>query len=384
VPNSIRLLTGLIALALAIGAHAYLYHRLVHSVTERRWARLLALSGLFLLTAGGVAARVLFRGEPDMWAMAIAFPLWLGFFLYALMAVVTVDVARVVFDRRKTQVPHSPERRQFMARAAAATAAVTGGGLAGYGVFRAYHPAEVTELPVRLPGLPKALEGFTIVQLTDIHVGSVLQRAFVDDLVARANSARGDLVAITGDLVDGTPSQLGEYVGRLRNLQSKHGTYFVTGNHDYFSGADAWVKHLEGMGVNVLRNRRVSIGDGAHSFDLLGVDDWGGMGWHNGYDLDAAAAGRDKTRASVLLAHQPSGLDLASKEGIGLQLSGHTHGGQLFPGNFVAQLMWGSRSAGFSQQGNSLLYVSRGCGFVGPPMRVGAAPEIVKVVLLPA
>lgn len=382
--QTLRIAFGVLAIALAVSAHVYVYRRLVHAVTEKVWARVLAGLVILLFTAGGIVARIWLRGDPDAWTLAIAFPLWIGFFLYALMALVAVDLARALWKRRTTQTaPHSPERRRFLARAAAATAATAGGGLASYGVFRAYLPAEVTEVPIRLAGLPPSLEGFTIVQLTDIHVGAVLQRAFVDDLVARANSVRGDLVAITGDLVDGTPDQLGQYVARLRNLQSRHGTYFVTGNHDHYSGADAWVRALEGMGVNVLRNRFVQVGRGGDSFDLVGVDDWGGWGV-SGYDLGAATAGRDPSRASVLLAHQPAGLHFASQANIGLQLSGHTHGGQMFPGNFVAQLIWGSHSAGLSKLNDTLLYTSRGCGFVGPPMRVAAAPEIVKVVLLPA
>ncbi len=116
--------------------------------------------------------------------------------------------------------------------------------------------------------------------------------------------------------------------------------------------------------------------------DLVGVDDWGGRWGRAGYDLDRATAGRDPSRASVLLAHQPHGLDLAAEKQLGLQLSGHTHGGQLFPGNLVADVIWGDRNTGLSQHQGTQLYTSRGCGFVGPPMRVGAPPEVVKLVLV--
>ena len=378
-----RVLFGVVAIAIAVGSHLYVYQRLIHSVTEQRLPRLLAGLAIGVFSLGGIAARVWFRGETAAWPLAIAFPLWLGFLLNVLMALAALDLARAVWTARMEKTrPHSPERRRFLARAAAATAATAAGGIASYGVFRAYEPPQVTELPIKLPGLPKALEGFTLVQLTDLHVGSVLQGRFVDALVSRANLLKGDVVAITGDLVDGTPSQLGAFVSRLTNLQSRHGTYFVTGNHDHYSGADVWVKALEGLGVNVLRNRRVQIGAGPDSFDLLGVDDWGGLAFRNGYDLDAAARGRDRARASVLLAHQPTNLEAVAAEGIGLQLSGHTHGGQLFPGPLVAQIIWGSRAAGLSRYGDTLLYTSRGCGFIGPPMRVGSPPEIVKVVLL--
>lgn len=385
--NAARIAFAVVAIAFFAAAHFYLYRRLIHDVTTRRWARLAAGGFIVALTLGGILGRLLWRGSTEVRPLAIAFPLWIGFFLYALLGLVAVEVALAAWraaPKKSAPLPHSPERRLFLARTAAATAASVGAGLTGYGVFRAYHPAETTVVPIRLPGLPRSLDGFSIVQLTDVHIGSVLQRAFLDELVDRANAQKGDLVAITGDLVDGSPAQLGQYVARLDRLKSRYGTHFVTGNHDHWSGADAWTAALSGLGVKVLRNRHVSIGEGKDSFDLIGVDDWGGGGWTNGYDLEAAIAGRDPSRASVLLAHQPSGFDEAAKAGIGLQLSGHTHGGQMWPGPFVATLIWGSRCAGLTQVGSSSLYVSRGCGFVGPPLRVGSPPEIVKYLLQPA
>lgn len=278
-------------------------------------------------------------------------------------------------------------RRTVLSASLAAGAAAAGGGIAAFGVWRAFTPPQITEVPVRLPNLPKALEGFTIVQLTDIHVGGIIQRHFLDELVARANAQSPDLLAITGDLVDGTPEQLGRFVAAFGNLRAKRGRYFVTGNHDYYSGADQWVQVVRGLGIDVLRNRRVTIGDAGGSFQLAGVDDWssrreGKTG--SVYDLDAALEGLRPDQASVLLAHQPMNLEEVSRRGVGLQLSGHTHGGQMFPVTALAGLFYGDRNTGLSRLGDTHFFVSRGCGFVGPPMRVGAPPEIVKLVLLPA
>ncbi|MFP2931109.1 metallophosphoesterase, partial [Pyxidicoccus sp. 3LG] len=231
--------------------------------------------------------------------------------------------------------------------------------------------------------LPKALDGFTIVHLSDIHVGPVIQRRFMDELVARCDALRPDLVCITGDLVDGHVPSLAPAVAALSNLESRHGTYFVTGNHEYYWDHEAWADALERMGVHVLRNRHVRIGDAAASFDLVGVDDWsaGRQGLGKGYDLEAAIAGRDAERAAVLLAHQPSNWSVAAEKGMGLQLSGHTHGGQFFPFTLAVSAIW-QHDAGHFSEGDRHLYVSRGTGFWGPPLRVGSAPEIVKVTLL--
>ncbi len=379
-----RVFFFVLTLAAAVGVHVYLYRRLIRDVTSHRALRWLGAGALTLLTTGAIAVRVWLRNVEEARSVALGFFIWLGIALYLLMAFMVVDTLKWLSARRKNAAPVSEERREFLATAARATAVVAGGSVAGFGVYRAFAPAEITELPIRLPGLPKALEGFTLVQLTDVHVGPVIREPFMDDLVNRANSCKPDAVVITGDLVDGTPSELGNAVARLTRLSSKFGTYFVTGNHDYYSNDALWVPALEGMGIVVLRNRRAVLGDGEASFDLIGVDDWGSRFGHRGYDLGTATAGRDKTRASVLLAHQPSNFEAVAQEGLGLQLSGHTHGGQMFPANYMGDLIWGSRNNGLSQLDGSQIYVSRGCGFVGPPMRVGAAPEIVKIVLLPA
>ncbi|WP_163990047.1 metallophosphoesterase [Pyxidicoccus caerfyrddinensis] len=277
--------------------------------------------------------------------------------------------------------PVDVERRRFLARATAGGALLASGGVTGFGMWRAFHEPVVSEVAVRLPGLPRALDGFTIVHLSDIHVGPVIQRRFMDELVARCDALRPDLVCITGDLVDGNVASLSPAVSALRDLKSRHGTYFVTGNHEYYWNAAAWADALERMDIHVLRNRHVRIGDAAASFDLVGVDDWAARNTRQGYNLDAAIAGRDAERASVLLAHQPSNWVEAAKAGMGLQLSGHTHGGQFFPFTLAVSAIW-RHDAGHFQEGDSHLYVSRGTGFWGPPLRVGSPPEIVKLILM--
>jgi hypothetical protein len=236
---------------------------------------------------------------------------------------------------------------------------------------------------VKLPHLPAALSGLTLVQLTDIHAGAWVDRRFVEDLVERSNALKPDAVAITGDLVDGSIADLAPMIAPLMNLRSRFGTFFVTGNHEFYSGADEWCAELSRMGLKVLRNERTLLGDASASIDLIGVDDSSASsrGFTPGYDLGAAMKGRDPARASVLLAHQPRRVDEAAAAGIGLQLSGHTHGGQIWPWSYAVRLAF-PYFRGRYQVDEMTLYVSRGCGFWGPPVRVGAPPEIVKIVLV--
>ena len=364
--------------------HLYLYRRWLPGPRGDPRRNKRALSAALVTAVSLVAIQFLARSWPDSAARWLLFPalLWAGFALYWVGFSSVLDTVSWGWRRLKlsSAKPPVPERRAFLETAIKAGTLAASGGSAAFGTWRAYQAPEISEVEVRLPFLPKKLDGFALVQLSDVHIGAMLQRKFLEDLVARANGLKPDLVAITGDLVDGTVAQLGGHVSALRGLTSRHGTWFITGNHDYYSGADAWVTALSSMGIASLRNRLVSIGEGKASFDLLGVDDWSSRE-RGGYDLDAAVASRDPERASVLLAHQPQNLDAVASKGIGLQLSGHTHGGQMFPGTIVSDLLWGARSHGLSRFGGTTLYVSRGCGFVGPPQRGGSPPELVKVIL---
>ncbi|RKI04294.1 metallophosphoesterase [Corallococcus sp. AB038B] len=379
----------LIALGAVLG-HLYLFRRLVWNLTSRRGPRLVAAFVLGFMTLVLIARRYLQRTLPEAPGDVVELVSysWMGVALCLVLGLAGVDLGRAVFalGRRLRPAPSAPsvdaERRRFLSQATAGGALALGGGLAGYGSWRAFTAPEVTEVVVRIPKLPRSLDGFSIVQLTDLHVGPFIQRRFMDELVRRANALKPDLVAITGDLVDGTVPRLGGFVAALGNLHARYGSFFVTGNHDYSSGAEAWVAHLGSMGIPSLRNRHVRIGDEGGAFDLVGVDDWHGgrrLG-QKGYDLDLALADRDPERAAVLLAHQPANFKVAAERGVDLQISGHTHGGQLFPMTALIGLSW-EHSAGHYRHGDSHIYVSRGCGFWGPPMRLGSPPELVKLVL---
>lgn len=384
----------------AVLAHLYLYRRLVRPLSPNAaWRRGLGLvlSAMTLVLLARGPMRDLGPGVAQ--AYSVFAYCWIALGLCMVCAVATGDLLRVGLaarpllrrlDRRAVAsdvpAPASPpvdeDRRRFVTGALPWGVLAGGGLLTGYGITRAFTPAEVTETPIAIAKLPRTLDGLSIVQLTDIHVGPFIGRGFIDRLVEQANAQRPDVVVITGDLVDGDVARLGPAVAGLANLRARFGTYFVTGNHDYYSGDVAWCRFLQSLGITVLRNRRVSIGDEGGTIDLVGVDDWSGSRRRRGtgYDLEAALAGRDPERAAVLLAHQPTNFEVAATRGVDLQISGHTHGGQLFPMTMLVGLRY-TYTRGLYTHGDGRIYVSRGCGFWGPPARVGSPPEIAKLVL---
>jgi predicted MPP superfamily phosphohydrolase len=200
-------------------------------------------------------------------------------------------------------------------------------------------------------------------------------------VVARIEALQPDLVAITGDLVDGSVEDLREHVAPLARLaKAPRGLFFVTGNHEYYSSADAWIAQLKTLGVQTLRNERREIAPGLW---LAGIDDLTARGGDHAPDLPRALADRDPAQPVVLLAHQPKQFLEAAEHGVDLTLSGHTHGGQIWPFVWLVSLVQ-PYVAGLHRKGQSQLYVSRGTGFWGPPLRVGAPPEITLLLLQPA
>ena len=244
--------------------------------------------------------------------------------------------------------------------------------------------AAVRRIDIPIAGLPSALEGFTIVQVSDVHVGNTIGRDYVAAIVDRVNSLQPDVVALTGDLVDGTVPQLAHDVAPLGRLQSKFGTFFVTGNHEYYSGAGPWLGELQRLGIEVLLNRHVVIEQGGAKLAIAGVPDYSGHHFIESHRSDPAAAIRGAPQdigAKILLAHQPRTAAAAADAGFDLQLSGHTHGGQFLPWNFFVRLQQ-PYTAGLDRLRSMWVYTSRGTGYWGPPMRLGAPSEITRIRLI--
>ena len=358
-------------------AHVYLHHRLLVSPAwgggdDRMGAVVLAVLAV-MLPAGIVAGRTFHRavGRP----LATLSYVWLGTLLLLFTATVVGEPIRLIARLV------APDSEPHVSRWIAGVTLLWGVGGTLAGSWSALSEVKGERVEVTLPRLPASLSGFRLVQLSDLHIGPLLGRAWLQRIVARVNELEADAVANTGDLVDGSVHRLRHHVAPLAELCASHGVYFVTGNHEYYSGASAWCAHLGELGFRVLRNERVAIdGDDGAGFDLAGVDDWHAFGRDHGRDLAGALDGRDRARAVVLLAHQPCQVLEAAEQGVDLQLSGHTHGGQIFPWRYAVRLQQ-PYLAGLVRRGDTQLYVSRGTGFWGPPMRVFAAPEITLLEL---
>ncbi|WP_328424335.1 metallophosphoesterase [Streptomyces sp. NBC_00443] len=270
----------------------------------------------------------------------------------------------------------APTRRLFVSRVVGGAAAAAAVGTVGYGTYGVLRGPKVKRVTVPLAKLPRAAHGYRIAVVSDIHLGPVLGRGFAQKVVDTINGTQPDMIAVVGDLVDGSVKDLGPAAAPLAGLRARHGAFFVTGNHEYFSGAEQWVEEVRRLGLRPLENARTEL----PHFDLAGVNDVAGESEGQGPDFAKALGDRDTARACVLLAHQPIQIHDAVDHGVDLQLSGHTHGGQLWPGNLVAELA-NPTLAGLDRYGDTQLYVSRGAGAWGPPTRVGAPSDITVIEL---
>ena len=369
-----------LVLALVVLAHRYLLVRLVYAAALPAGLQHALAALAVLLSLAIVLQPASERLLPPRVVRVIAWPayVWMGALFLLLCTTLASDalaaLARIALPDAALAGP------DFAAQRALAVAAV-GGVATALGVAAALRGPRVARLELRLARWPAPLDGFRIVQISDVHIGTLLDRRFAATLAERVNALAPDLVAVTGDLVDGSVDRLREEVAPFGALSAPHGVFFVTGNHDWYSGAADWVGHLRGLGFVALRNERVTIGADGGCFELAGVDDHRGD-WRQGSpcDLERALDGRDVSLPLVLLAHDPTTFTEASRRGVDLQLSGHTHGGQIWPFRWLVRLAvpW---VEGLHERNGSRLYVSRGTGFWGPPLRLLAPAEITEIVL---
>jgi uncharacterized protein len=242
----------------------------------------------------------------------------------------------------------------------------------------------VVEVNIPVAGLPPALHGFSIAQISDVHVGPTIKRGFVEAIVRRVNGLNADLIAVTGDLVDGTVQQLAAHTAPLAGLAARHGAYFVTGNHEYYSGESAWTVEIRRLGVQVLKNEHVVLQHDGASLVLAGVTDFSAHHHDPAERSDPKAALRGapaNAGAKILLAHQPRSAAAAASAGFDVQISGHTHGGQFWPWNVVVR-WFQPFTSGLHRLKNLWVYVSRGTGYWGPPNRFGVPSEITRIRLV--
>ena len=346
------------ALAIYAAAHLYIWWRLVVPLPSPGWqvatATLVALAGSFPFAM--TRARRMPRAARRRWLL-LGY-LWFGVVIYALLGALASHVAVAL-------------------GADPATAAVVGaaGAIAVViaGVLNVARGPIIKRVRVPIARLPVA--SYTIVQLTDVHVGTLIGHRFVAELVRRVNAVEPDLVVITGDLVDGPLADLRPAVEPLRDLRARDGVFAITGNHEYYWQPEPWLGHLRSLGVRVLRNEHVTV---RGVLALAGTED---PIAHE--DVSRAVADRDPELPLVLLAHRPRTVIRAMNAGVDLQLSGHTHGGQLLPFGWLARL-WDPKVAGLARFGPTWLYVSQGTGYWGPPLRVGTHCEIAVLTLVPA
>ncbi|WP_207782126.1 metallophosphoesterase [Phytoactinopolyspora limicola] len=412
-----------IIVVLSAALHYYLWARLIRDTTAPgRWRRVgtIAIAGL------GIFATVTFMitrtVAVDAWWLAWPGYTWIGLLFYLLIVLLILEVPRMILAfrwrsrNRKRSRPSASlttkentlvtadgqedadaetpagesassgpasllDRRVFIARAFAATAGITAACTVGYGMYTAFSDLRTVRATVPLRGLHSSASGFRIALVSDTHFGPLIHEEMAARVVRHVNRQQVDMVAIVGDLVDGTIDAVGHKIDGLRHLKSRLGTYFVTGNHEYSSGADSWLERVRELGMTPLLNDRVEIPSGRAAFNLAGVNDIAAPMYDaSGPDYDQALSDRDPAHPVVLLAHQPVQVFDAIEHGVDLQLSGHTHGGQTVPFDRITGLQQPVVSGLASMSGTSI-FVTRGAGFFGPPVRVGVPPEIAIIEL---
>ncbi|MBQ1025044.1 metallophosphoesterase [Micromonospora sp. C95] len=420
---------------LALSIHLYLWARLVRSTTfPGTWRRIGTAVIVVLGLVGVIGFAVTRTVGVDAWWLAWAGYGWIALMFYLLLSLLVLEIPRLALTlwwRRsgrtataevprprsespatsvamvgpptpqrpvggattrprptngnrpahRSSGPANPDRRLLLSRVCALAACGVAAGVTGYGLRTAFSDLRTTRVRIPLAKLDPRLSGFRIGVVSDTHFGPFIHREMAERIVRIVDREQPDMVVILGDLADGTVAEIGRDTEPLRQLRSRHGTYFVTGNHEYSSGVEEWVDQVRELGIRPLLNERVEIASGGAAFDLAGVNDvMAPMYDRQGPDFATALRDRDPARFSLLLAHQPVQLHTAVQYGVDLQLSGHTHGGQTAPFDRLVGLQQ-PVVAGLAKKQDTSIFVTRGAGFFGPPVRAGIPPEMAIVEL---
>ncbi|TGK34489.1 metallophosphoesterase [Leptospira gomenensis] len=383
---------GVFTLIIGLG-YTYTGFRLIDGLGAQGWTSRLAWILIVLFTLSiPISYYISLTSDREKIQTAFSYLAFtgLGFFTILFSLVLLKDITTASVNGIVSVLPGSTSdgavsffgRREFLNRILSVSVLGLAGGLTGIGFYQAHRKLKI--LPVTVPGenLHSSLEGFRIVQISDIHIGPTIKKGFLESVVKTVNELKPDLVAITGDLVDGPVNKLKHHITPLADLKSKHGTFFVTGNHEYYSGVLSWIRELEGHGIEVLLNENRILEHGSAKLTLAGVTDLkaGSILPEHKTDPHKAIQGGEHSDYKVLLAHQPNSVFESAEAGFDLQLSGHTHGGQYFPGNFLIYLAQ-KFVAGLHRHKSTWIYVSRGTGYWGPPLRLGAPSEISVIEL---
>lgn len=381
-----------------LGMHVYLGWRLLKPLQPKdRWRYLIwcVLVFSYLIVPVTLFGRFLIY-NPEMFdALAWVAYLDMGLILLLLPFRLTLDAlqitgrfARALAQRLTSQANQtdapSAGRRSLMANTLNLGLFGVSGAMTTAGLYKARQIARVKNISIPINSLPDGLQDFRILQLSDIHLGPTIKGDYLQAIVERCNTLNPDLVVITGDLVDGLTHSLGDDVKPLQQLRSRHGTYFVTGNHEYYWGAEDWTGFLDGLGIHVLLNEHHIIEHAGARLLLAGVTDYSAHQYVPWHKSDPKLA-RHKARQhdiSILLAHQPKSAFAGAAAGYDLQLSGHVHGGQFFPWNLMIGLVQPFSNGLHRVAERMWLYVSAGTGYWGPPQRLGVPSEITLIKLL--
>ena len=370
-----------IGMSVLFGLHLYVYARLIAAPGWPSAVRAVALASLLVFLCNFLF--VFFTRERHYLPRALesfstkAAYLWVGCLFLMALATFAVDVVGFLVNLFLDSPVSS--RQKGWASLAASGAMIANGLREGIG------PTRVRKVAVQIKRWPDNLAGFSIVQLSDVHIGPLLKRDWLTKVVNKVNALNADLIVITGDLVDGPYHRFSDEVAPLANLKATHGVYFVTGNHEFYSGVKDWLPKLSALGLRILEGEVVSIGDGDRSFDLFGMHDHTAPHFGKEYhcDIQGVLGRRDKTRPLIALAHQPKSVFDLEGNDVDLQLSGHTHGGQMWPFTSLVILEQPYVHGLNQHDENMQVYVSRGTGFWGPPMRLLAPAEITEIVVYP-
>lgn len=382
---------GLFFTAVISIVHYYLWRRLVKDINLSSPLRRLFTGVLIFFAISAPATMIFSHTMTAAAAKTISFVplLWLGTMMFLVVLLASIDLFRFIFFLRRqffrhiAKPPIDENRRIALKKISTATTLGISGALTITSVLNVKRDASVIRRSVQLSKFPKALNGFTIAQLSDIHIGLTLDGNWLRKIVHQVNTLNPDIIVITGDLVDGYVHQLGQELQPLKKLQATHGIFFVTGNHEYYFDAPKWILFLEQMGIAVLQNSGVQIGDNQDTFLLAGVTDFQAARLHPsmGPNIKHALSERRTNQETVLLCHQPRIIHQAADNDVGLILSGHTHGGQIWPFTYAVRLQQPYNKGLIQHNDRTTIYINQGTGYWGPPMRLGTECEITLLTL---